>query len=128
PLCFVTAPKPNNVITNGGFVALVGVKMYRSWAVLHQELSSNVFMLTPLRKAQAAEAAAQARLEVAQRGLAVTVTRHYYALVTAERKYATAQQAAAQAARFFEISQPQQRLGQLPRSDVVKAEIQSEQQ
>src|SRR5439155_956843 len=69
-----------------------------------------------------------ARLEVAQRGLAVTVTRDYYALVTAERKYATAQQAAAQAARFFEISQQQQRLGQVPRSDVVKAEIQSEQQ
>ena len=102
--------------------------MYRSWAVVHQEISPNTFMRTPLRKAQAAEAVAQAKLEIAQRGLAVTVTRNYYALVAAERKYATAQQASQQAARFFEIAQQQERLGQVARSDVVKAEIQYQQQ
>ena len=47
---------------------------------------------------------AAARLEIAQRGLAVTVTRNYYALVAAQRKYATAQLAAQQAARFLEIT------------------------
>jgi outer membrane protein len=118
----------NGVNPNGRFVSLDGVNMYRSWAVVHQDLSANVLTLAPLHKAEAAEAAAQARLEVARRGLAVTVTRDYYALVSAERKYATAQQAAAQAARFFAITQQQQRLGQVPRSDVVKAEIQSRQQ
>jgi len=119
---------PNGVNPNGRFVSLDGVKMYRSWAVVHEDLSPNVLTLSPLRKARADEAAAQARLEVAQRGLAVTVTRDYYALITAQRKYATAQQAAAQASRFFEITQQQQRLGQVPRSDVVKAEIQFQQQ
>ena len=119
---------PNGVNPNGRFVSLDGVKMYRSWAVAHEELSPNTFMLTPLRKAQAAEALAQAKLEVAQRGLAVTVTRNYYALVAAERKYATAQQASQQAARFFQITQQQERLGQVARSDVVKAEIQFQQQ
>ena len=52
----------------------------------------------------------------------------YYGLITAERKYATSQQAAQQAQRFFEIAQQQQRLGQVAQSDVVKAEIQFQQQ
>jgi len=120
--------QPNGVNPNGRYVSLDGVKMYRSWAVVHQELSANVVTLTPVHKAEAAEAAAQARLDVARRGLAVTVTRDYYALIAAERKYATAQQAAAQSARFLEITRQQERLGQVPRSDVVKAEIQFQQQ
>ena len=119
---------PNGVNPNGRFVSLDGVKMYRAWGVLHQELSPNVLMLTPLRRARAAEAAAEAKLEIAQRGLAVTVTRIYYALVVAQRKYAATQGAAQQAGRFFEITQQQQRLGQVARSDVIKAEIQYQQQ
>jgi len=119
---------PNSVNPNGRFVSLDGVKMYRAWGVLHQELSANVFMRTPLERARAAEAAAQAKLEIATRGLAVTVTRNYYALVVAQRKYAAAQTSAQQASRFFEITQQQQRLGQVARSDVIKAEIQYQQQ
>jgi len=122
------SPTPNNVNPNGRFVSLDGVKMYRAWGVLHQELSPNVLMKTPLNRARAAEAAAAARLEVAQRGLAVTVTRAYYALVVAQRKYAAAQTSAQQASRFFDITQQQQRLGQVARSDVIKAEIQYQQQ
>ena len=117
----------NEVNPNGRFVSMDGVNMYRSWAVVHQELSPNTLMRTPFRKAQALEAAAQAKVEIAQRGLAVTITRNYYAMVVAQRKYATAQQAAQQAARFFDITQLQQRLGEVARSDVVKAEIQYEQ-
>ena len=95
---------------------------------MRQEISPKTLLRTPYRRAQASEALANARLEVAQRGLAVTVTRSYYALVTAERKYATAQQAADQARRFFDTSQQRQRLGEVARSDVVKAEIQYQQQ
>jgi outer membrane protein len=119
---------PNGVNPNGRFVSLDGVKMYRSWLVLHQELSPNVVMGTPLRRAQAAEAAAQARLEVARRGLDVTVTRAYYALVSAQRRYATAQLSAQQASRFLDITRRQFSLGQVARSDSVKAEIQYRQQ
>src|SRR5438270_6387738 len=79
-------------------------------------------------RAQAAEALAASRVEIAQRGLAVTVTRNYYAFVTSQRKYATAQQSAQQAQRFLEITQQQERVGQVARSDVVKAQIQYEQQ
>jgi len=119
---------PNGVNPNGRFVSLDGVKMYRAWGMVRQELSPNVLMLTPLRRARAAEAAAEAKLEVAQRGLAVTVTRAYYALVVSQRKYAAAQTAAQTANRFFEIAQQQQRLGQVARSDVIKAEISYQQQ
>src|SRR5262249_40224966 len=80
------------------------------------------------KKARAAEAAAQAKREVAERGLAVTVTKAYYALVVSQRKYASAQQSAAQAQRFFDITRQQQLLGQVARSDTVKAEIQFQQQ
>jgi outer membrane protein len=118
----------NGVNPNGRFVSLDGVHMYRSWAVAHGELSASTLTAAPLRRAQALEAAAEAKLEIAQRGLAVTVTRAYYALVNAERRYATAQQAVQQAARFLEITQQQERAGQVARSDVVKAEIQFRQQ
>ena len=118
----------NGVNPNGRFVSLDGVNMYRSWGVVHQELSPNVVMQTPLRRAQALEAVAEAKLEVAQRGLGVTVTRNYYALVVAQRKYATAQQGAQQAARFFQTTQDQERLGQVAHSDTIKAEIAFQQQ
>jgi outer membrane protein TolC len=85
-------------------------------------------MGTSLRRATAAEAAARARLEIAQRGLVVVVTRNYYALISAQRKYASAQQAVQQAQRFFNFAQQQERLGQVARSDVVKAEITYRQQ
>lgn len=122
------SPTPDNAIPTGRFVSLDGVQMYRSWGVVHQEISPNVLMGTPLHKATAAEAAAQARLEVAQRGLGVTVTRTYYALVVAQRKYATAQQGAQQAARFLQTARDQQRAGQVAQADVIKAEIAYEQQ
>jgi outer membrane protein TolC len=118
----------NGVNPNGRFVSLDGVNMYRVWAMAKQELSAPVLARTPLRRAQFAEAAAAARLEIATRGLAVTVTRAYYALVTAQRKYATAQESAQTSARFLDIARQQQRLGQVAMSDVVKAQIQSQQQ
>jgi outer membrane protein TolC len=118
-------PSPN---PTGRFVSMDGVNMYRVWGVAHQDLSPGTFMRTPLRRAQAAELQAQAALEVAQRGLAVTVTRDYYAVITSGRKYATAQQAAQQAARIFEIARQQEQAGQIARADVIKADIQFRQQ
>jgi outer membrane protein TolC len=113
-------------LPTGRFVSNDGVNLYRSWLVAHQEISPN--LLTLYRRAQAGAALAAARLEIASRGLAVTVTTLYYGVITAERKYATSQQAAQQAQRFLEIAQQQQRLGQVAQSDVVKAEIQFQRQ
>jgi len=109
-------------LATGRFVSNDGVNMYRAWLVAHQELSPN--MLTPVKRASAAEVLAGAKVDIARRGLTVTLTQRYYALVTAERKYATAQQAVQQARRFFDIAGQQERLGQVARADTVKAEIQ----
>jgi len=81
-----------------------------------------------VQRAAALEALAQARAEIARRGLAVTVTKAYYALLTAQRKYATAQQALDQAKRYLDISQSLERGGEVPHSDVVRADFLNSQQ
>jgi outer membrane protein TolC len=118
----------NGLLPSGRFVTNDGVHVYRSWGVAHQEISANTFLRTTYGRAQAAEALAAARVEISQRGLAVTVTKNYYAFVTSQRRYSTAQQAVQQAQRFLDITQQQERAGQVAHSDVVKAQIQYEQQ
>jgi outer membrane protein TolC len=60
--------------------------------------------------------------------LVVAVTQAYYAAVVAQRKYATAQRAASEAAHFMDISQKLERGGEVAHSDSIKAQIQSQQQ
>jgi outer membrane protein len=108
----------------GRYVTNDGVHVYRAWGVLRQDLSPSTFMETGYHRATAAEALANAKAEIARRGLTVTVTRSYYALVVAQRKYATAQQALQQAKHFLDLTQDTERVGQAPHSDAVKAEIQ----
>jgi outer membrane protein TolC len=117
----------NGITPNGRFVTNDGVHVYRSWGVLHQELSANTLLGTSYRRAVAAEAQAKAKAEIAQRGLVVTVTKNYYGLVIAQRKYAAAQQNADQAKRFVDTTQDAERLRQVAHSDVVKADIQYQQ-
>lgn len=115
-------------LATGRFVTNDGVNVWREWAIARGDVTAATFLKTPVKRAQAAEAAASARAEVARRGLAVTVTQRYYALVSAEHHYATAQQAVAQAQRFYDIAQREQRLGQVAQADVIKAEISYRQQ
>ncbi len=118
----------NGITPNGRYVTNDGVHVYREWAVLHQELTANALMGTDYKRAQAAEAIAAAKAEIARRGLTVTVTKTFYALVIAQRKYATAQEALEQARRFLQLTEATERAGQAAHSDVVKAEIQYQQQ
>jgi len=117
----------NGVLPSGRFVSNDGVHLYRDWAVLHQDFIA-AFLKTGPQRAAAAETLAQARAEIAQRALAVTVTKSYYALLTGQRKYATAQQALDQAKRYLDITQSLERGGEVPRSDVVRADFQYSQQ
>jgi outer membrane protein TolC len=116
----------NGVLPSGRYVSNDGVHMYREWAVVHEDVTANTFHKTGSQRAEASEILAKARTEVAQRGLAVTVTKNYYALVTAQRKYATAQLAAQEADRFLELTRQQDRLGEVPHYDFLKAQLQSE--
>lgn len=118
----------NGILPSGRYVTNDGVHVYREQGIAHQDINANTFTKSNIHRAEAAQALALAKLEVAQRGLAVTVTRNYYALVTSQRKYATAQQALQDAQRFLDLTQRQENLGQVARADVVKAQIQYEQQ
>lgn len=118
----------NGITPNGRFVTQDGVHVYREWAVLHQEFSANTLMGIDYKRSAAAEAIATAKAEIARRGLTVTVTKTFYALVVAQRKYATAQQALDQTRRFFQLTQDTEGAGQAAHSDVIKAEIQYRQQ
>lgn len=114
----------NGVFPSGRYVTQDGIHVYREWGVFHQDLSPGTLSRSGLQRARAAEAVAQAKAELARRGLVVTVTRAYYALVIAQRKYATAQLALTQAQQFLSITQNLEQGGEAPHSDVVKAQIQ----
>jgi len=111
-------------ISDGRFVTNDGIHVYRAWGVLHQDLSPGLLMGTSLKRAKAAEALAKAKSEIARRGLTVTVSKDFYGLVVAQRKYATAQQAVDQAKHFFDLAGAGEREGQGPHSDSLKAEVQ----
>jgi outer membrane protein TolC len=114
----------NGKLASGRFVTNDGVHVYREWVTMHQDLSPGTFMRTGLKRADAAVAVARAKAEVARRGLAGTVTKAYYALIAAQRKYATAQQALDQAQRSLQISQDLERGREVAHSDVVKSQLQ----
>jgi len=108
------------------FIANNGVHEYISQGNAHQEFSLE--HTADYRRTLAAEAAARARSEVSARGLVVTVVQAYYGFVAAQRKYATAQRAGSEAQRFFDISQKLEHGGEVAHSDVIKAQIQLQQQ
>jgi len=117
----------NGLTPTGRFVTNDGVHVYRAWGIVHEDLSPANYLGTGYRRAGAAEAIAKAQAEIALRGLTVTVTKLYYALAVAQRRYATAQQAFDTARHFLEVTQDAERVGQAAHSDVVQAEIQSRQ-
>jgi outer membrane protein len=114
----------NGKTPEGRFVTNDGVHVYREWAVVHEDISPTNYMLNGLHHASAAEAVAKAKVEIARQGLTITVTKTFYALVVAQRKYATAQQTLDQAKSFYNVAQAQERAGLAAHSDSVKAEIQ----
>jgi outer membrane protein len=114
----------NGITPDGRYVTNDGIHVYRDWLILHQDLSPGVLMGTAFTRAKAAEAMANAKSEIARRGLAVAVTKAYYALVAAQRKYAAAQAALDQAKHFMDIANDLEHQGQGAHSDSVKAEVQ----
>lgn len=112
-----------NGTPSGRFIAANGVHEYVNQGNAHQVFDPALFV--EYRRASAAEALAKAKAEVAARGLVVTVVESYYGLVVAQRKYATAQEAAAEAQRFLQISQALEQGGEVAHSDVIKAQLQA---
>lgn len=118
----------NGTLPIGRYVTNDGVHVYRVWGVVRQEMPAGFFTRSSYRRAAAGEALAKAKAEIARRGLTVTVTKAYYGLLVAQRKYAIAQQALDQARHFLEMTNNLEKGGEVAHSDVVKAHLQSDQQ
>ena len=115
-----------NGTPSGVFVANDGVHIYNEQAVVHAELFS-FSKRADYQRTIAAEAAARARQDVAARGVVATVVQSYYGLVTAQRHLANAKVALDEARRFLDITQKQERGGEVAHADVVKAQLQAQQ-
>jgi outer membrane protein TolC len=113
----------NGKLAESRFVTNDGVHVYREWAMVHQDFSPGTLSGTSIRRAGAVQAVAHAKLEVARRGLAATVTKNYYAFIAAQRKYATAQTALDQAHHSLAISQELERGREVAHSDVIRSEL-----
>ena len=117
--------EPNGT-PSGVFIANDGPRVYNAWIAAHGDLFSPQ-RWADYRVAAAAEAVAKARADLAARGLVATILQNYYALVAAVRKAASALQSVGEAQTFLDITQRQERGGEVARADVVKAQIQVEQ-
>jgi outer membrane protein len=111
-----------NGTPSGVFVANDGVHIYNSQAVVHQELFSPS-RRAEYRQASLAEAVAQARVEIATRGLVATVVQAYYSMVVSSRRIGNSRQGVEEARHFVEITQKQEKGGEVARSDVIKAQL-----
>ncbi len=115
-----------NGTQSGVFVANNGVHVYSEEAVVHEELFS-LTRRAEYRRALAAEAAARARLDVAARGVVATVVQAYYAMISAQRRLVNAGTALAEARRFVDLTQQQEKGGEVAHADVIKAQLQLQQ-
>lgn len=115
-----------NGTPSGVFVANDGVHVYNEQLLAHQDVLSLV-RRGEVHRAAAAEAAAQAKLDVAARGLNATVIQDYYGVVASQRKFANLQRSMQEAANFLDITQKQERGGEAAHADVVKAQLQVQQ-
>ncbi len=111
-----------NGTPSGVFVANDGVHIYNEQAVIHQELFA-LIRHGEVDRAAAAEAAAQARVAVAARGLTATVVSGYYTIVAAQRKSRNAQTSLEQSQRFLDLTRKQEAGGEVAHADVIKAQI-----
>ncbi|HUS05238.1 MAG TPA: TolC family protein [Bryobacteraceae bacterium] len=115
-----------NGTPTGVFVANNGVHIYNEQALVHAEVFS-VTRRAEYQRAIAAEAVARARQDIAARGLIATVVQNYYGLITAQRHEANARRSLEEARNFADLTQKQERGGEVSRADVIKAQLQLQQ-
>ncbi len=115
-----------NGTPSGVFVANDGVHVYNEQAVVHEELLAFV-RRGEIRLAAASVAVAQARVDIAARGLQLTVVQNYYAIAAAQQRAESSRHSLNEANRFLDITQKQEQGGEVAHSDVIKAQIQVQQ-
>jgi len=116
--------QPNGTLS-GVFVPNDGPHIYYVYAQAHEDLS--FARRAEYHRAQAAEALAQARADLAARGLFATLVQDYYGLAIAQRRLGNALQSLADARAFQDLTQKQEQGGEAAHADVVKAQLQTQQ-
>lgn len=110
----------------GVFVANDGVHVYNEQLQAHEEVLAFA-RRGEIRLARAAEAVQKARADVAVRGLNAVVVQDYYTIASNEEKLANARKSLAEAQQFIDITQKQEKGGEVAHADVIKAQLQLQQ-
>ena len=107
------------------FIANNAVHEYASLGVVNEMVGLQQFAAVGLADANAAKAAAG--LEIARRGLILTVVGLYYGLAAAGTKLATTERSLNEATSFLTLTQQREEARESAHADVLKAEIQQQQ-
>lgn len=103
------------------YVSNDGVHVYNVQAAVHQDLSPA--LLAVYRQSKLADALAQARRDVAARGMVAAVVQAFYGAVVAQRHMGTARMAEDDAGRLVDITQKREQAGEVAHSDTIKAQL-----
>ena len=114
--------EPNGTLS-GRFISANAVNEYVSQGAVHEGIGLS--SIADYRRARAVEALANAKAEIATRGLVVTVVQSFYGAIAAKRKITNAQQASDEAQHFLKISEQLEHGGEVAHSDVVKAQLEA---
>ena len=101
------------------FIANNGVHEYISQAAVTEIIGAQQF--NAVARASTSLAIAMAELEIARRGLTVTVVSLFYSSLAADRKLTVAQRAATEAASFTDLTQKRESAREVAHADAVKA-------
>ena len=99
---------------------------YFAQGIVDETLS--VAGVAALRRADAAAALGRAQLEIARRGLVVTVTGLFYQVLAADHKVAIAQRGYKDAEEFSRITEDRENAREAAHADVLKAQLTKQQQ
>ena len=114
--------QPNGT-PSGVFVPNDGPRVYTELANVHGDVYDPV-KRAEYRRTIAASAVAQARADLAARGLIAVVTQDYYGMAGAQRRVVNARQSLTESREFNDLTQKQERGGEAARVDVIKSLLQ----
>jgi outer membrane protein TolC len=116
---------PITPTTTVRFIANNAVHEYISQGVANETIG--VAGITNYRRANAAIAVANAKLEIARRNLVVALATSYYTLLSTDKKLTVAQHAQDEADSFVNLTQKLETAGEVAHADVIKAQLQQQQ-
>ena len=118
-------PDPATLGVAPRFISNNSVHEYVSQGIVSETVAAAFF--ADYRRANADAAVATARLEVARRGLVVTVVNSYYGLLAATEKIEAFRRALDEARHFDTISAQLEAAGEVAHADVIKSHLQVQQ-